>query len=293
MKQVSFTAKDKKLGQGGKGLPIPTNANQIQMAAGEDAQDRTDAELKELPLRDASQVDVQFPTAAHIDSQKGDALLAAKVDLARATQTARGEGALPGVTDFGILQAKDSDFQRLIDIREKELNVQFEQWFASNFDKMDVTHKATARKLFGKFYEDRLQNLDKNLETTRKIARLKITGPQTKEDLYLLYAQEAGLIDTKYLDNLLHPERAIKEVMAQNRQIKFRRGLFNPKRFIRGDAGGHSRASNAAQAVGRTASPAASGYGVDGTPFSAVGNVSATQEVYNTNFQNTLDMINQ
>lgn len=292
MKTVSFQAKDKKLSQGGAGLPIPKNASQIQMPGGPDSTDRTEAELLATPLRDPTAVDEQFPTAAHIDSKPGDALLAAKVDLAAKTAEAV-PGGLPGVTPFGVLQAKDSDFQRLIDIREKELNVQFERWFAVNFDKMDVTHKAAARELFGKFYEDRLKNLDTNIELTRKIARLKVTGPQTKEDLYLLYALEAGLIDTAYLDNLLHPERAISKQKEEVRQARFRRGLFNPKRFVRGDNGGFNRGDVAKEAVGRNFDIPAASFGVNGTAFSVVGDVDESEEIMNTNFEKTLDMINK
>lgn len=292
MKTVSFQAKDKKLKQGGAGLPIPKNANQIQMPGGKDATDRTDEELAATPLRDPTAVDEQFPTAAHIESKPEDVLLAAKVDLAAQTEAAK-PGGLPGVTPFGVLQAKDSDFQRLIDIREKELNVQFEKWFASNFDKMDVTHKAVARELFGKFYEDRLKNLDTNLELTRRIARLKITGAQTKEDLELLYAMEAGLVDTDYLDNLLHPERVIQAEKEERRQARFRRGLFNPKRFIRGDNGGFKRGETAKLATGRSFDIPAASFGVGGTAFSAVGDVDDTEELNNTNFDKTLDMLNK
>lgn len=292
MKTVSFQAKDKKLKQGGAGLPIPKNANQIQMPGGKDATDRTDEELAATPLRDPTAVDEQFPTAAHIESKPEDVLLAAKVDLAAQTEAAK-PGGLPGVTPFGVLQAKDSDFQRLIDIREKELNVQFEKWFASNFDKMDVTHKAVARELFGKFYEDRLKNLDTNLELTRRIARLKITGAQTKEDLELLYAMEAGLVDTDYLDNLLHPERVIQAEKEERRQARFRRGLFNPKRFIRGDNGGFKRGETAKLATGRSFDIPAASFGVGGTAFSAVGDVDDTEELDNTNFDKTLDMLNK
>lgn len=299
MKTVTFKAKDKKLKQGGKGLPIPENANQIQMPGGNNATDRTDAELEATAIRDPTAVDVQFPTAAHIEKpNKDDLLLAAKLDLSKANQAAQAnvpanQRPMPGVTPFGVMQAKDSDFQRLIEIREKELNVQFEKWFASNFDKMDVTHKATARELFSKFYEDRLKNLDTNLEQTRKIARLKITGPQTKEDLYLLYALEAGLIDTAYLDNLLHPERAIEQQKEFVRQTRFRRGLFNPRRFIRGDPGSFIRSDNARLATGRAVAPSAARFGVDGNAFSAVGNVTEVEEQMNTNFDKTLEMINQ
>jgi hypothetical protein len=292
MKTVTFQAKDKKLGAGGKGLPIPKNADQIAMAGGKDATERTEQELADTPLRDAGAVDEQFPTATHIESDPRDPMLALKAELVEDNMKEKGPGALPGVTPFGILQAKDSDFQRLIEIREKELEKQFEQWFATNFDRMDPTHKAMARQLFGKFYQDRLNNLDTNLETTKRIARLKITGPQTKEDLYLMYAMEAGLVDTDYLDNLLHPERVARNQNDEARQANYRRGLFNPKRFVRGDWGLKNRQNNATAVLGRNANRigGTSGFGVGGSPFTVQGNVSEQGEKQ-TNFRKTLSML--
>lgn len=292
MKTVTFQAKDKKLGAGGKGLPIPKNADQIAMAGGKDATERTEDELANTPLRDPSAVDEQFPTAAHIESDPRDPMLALKAELVEDNMKEKGPGALPGVTPFGILQAKDSDFQRLIEIREKELEKQFEQWFATNFDRMDPTHKAMARQLFGKFYQDRLNNLDTNLETTKRIARLKITGPQTKEDLYLMYAMDAGLIDTDYLDNLLHPEKVARNQNNEARQANYRRGLFNPKRFVRGDWGLKNRKNNAMAVLGRNADRIGGtfGFGVGGSPFTVQGNVSEQGEKQ-TNFRKTLSML--
>lgn len=294
MKTVTFQAKDKKLGAGGKGLPIPKNADQIAMAGGKDATERTEDELADTRLRDPSAVDEQFPTAAHIESDKRDPMLALKAELVednlKAQEQAGSDKPLPGVTPFGVLQAKDSDFQRLIEIREKELEKQFEQWFATNFDRMDPTHKAMARQLFGKFYQDRLNNLDTNLETTKRIARLKITGPQTKEDLYLMYAMEAGLIDTDYLDNLLHPEKVARNQNDEARQANYRRGLFNPKRFVRGDWGLKNREVNAKAVLGRNNPGSTFGFGVGGSPFTVQGNVSAQGEKQ-TNFRKTLSML--
>lgn len=270
------------LGAGGKGLPIPANANQIAMAAGPDATDRTQQELAATNIRQPNTVDEQFPTAALQSSDPRDPMMKTKMELeaiGRAQQTASGVTApLPGATPLGLMVAQDSDFQRLIDIREKELEMQFEQWFASNFDKMDPTHKAMARKLYEKFYNDRLSNLDQNLETTRRLARMKIAGIQSVEDLKLAYAAESGQIDTDYLDNLLHPERVARNQNEQARQAAFVRGIFNPKRFVRGDWGPNTRVVNSMKYSGRnTASPAAL-FGVNGDPFSVVGNVNADQE---------------
>lgn len=290
MRTVSFKAKDKSKG----GIPEQKNANQIAMAAGKDAEERDQDEFQEVPLYSKEDVDEQFPTAAHQDSKPGDKLLAMKAELGAANEAAQkaadpNKKPLPGVTPLGVMMAKDSDFQRLIEIREKELELRFEQWFASNFDKMDPAHKAMARDTYAKFYNDRLRNLDTNLEQTRRLARLAITGPETKEDLYLMYAKDAGLIDTAYLDNLLHPEKVRENQDKIDRQTNFRRGLFSPKRFLRG-ASDKFRSGNSADANNRSFAAPASLFGVDGEPFSAMGNVTAVEEK-KTNFQGTLGML--
>ena len=291
MRTVSFKAKDKSKG----GIPEQKNANQIVMAAGEDASERDQKEFEETPLYSKDDVDEQFPTAAFQDSKPDDKLLAMKAELGKANEAAQAAAdpdkkPLPGVTPFGVMMAKDSDFQRLIEIREKELELRFEQWFASNFDKMDPAHKAMARDTYQKFYNDRLKNLDTNLEQTRRLARLAITGPQTKEDLYLMFAKDSGLIDTAYLDNLLHPEKVEDETKAKTRQTNFRRGLFSPKRFLRG-ASHEPREQMSRATNNRSLAAPAAFFGVDGVPFSAMGDVDADQEK-NSNFQGTLGMLN-
>lgn len=270
------------IGAGGKGLPIPANANQIAMAAGPNATERTQAEFQALPVRAPNTVDEQFPTAGLQSSDARDPMMKTKMELeavGRANQQASNVTApLPGATPLGLMVAQDSDFQRLIDIREKELEKQFEQWFATNFDKMDPTHKAMARKLYEKFYNDRLRNLDTNLEMTRRLARSKITGIQTKEDLKLAYAAESGMIDTDYLENLLHPEKVARNQQEAARQAAFVRGIFNPKRFVRGDWGPNQRPDNSKKILNRTAASPAALFGVDGNPFSVIGDVSSAQE---------------
>lgn len=122
------------IGAGGKGLPIPANANQLAMAAGPNATERTQAEFQGLPVRAPNTVDEQFPTAALQSSDPRDPMMKTKMELeaaGRANQQASNVAApLPGATPLGLMVAQDSDFQRLIDIREKELEKQFEQWFA-------------------------------------------------------------------------------------------------------------------------------------------------------------------
>jgi hypothetical protein len=296
---VKFEAKKKgkvedRLGAGGKGLPIPKNANQIALAAGPDATDRKN--LSTIPLRSKEAVDEQFPTAGQQSEDKEDILLAEKMELqaeGMRQQKAANPNAtpVPGVTPFGILQASESDFVRLQKIREKELELQFEQWFASNYDKMGPEQKALARKLYYKFYQDRLHNADTNMDLIAKLVKLKITGPKDRDDLLLLFAAETGLIDTNYAENILHPERAARAQDKAARQNNFNRGLFSQRRLLRGDWGGDKRENNSMGFTGRnTAAPGAT-FGVGDNPFSAAGPGLTARTEQNSNFANTLKML--
>jgi hypothetical protein len=102
--------------------------NQMVLGGKPDGSSRTKAELEAIPLRDANAVDEQFPTSGLVNrDNKRDELMNAKIAL---------QGAAPGVTPFGQLIAKDSDFQWLQQKREQEEYANFQVWFAQNFDKM-------------------------------------------------------------------------------------------------------------------------------------------------------------
>ncbi len=282
---------EKKLGAGGKGLPIPKNANQIAMAAGPEGADRDN--LEEIPLRDRTAVDEQFPIANEPSKDKNQVRLTQKLELQQQgmqmQKDANVANPVPGVTPMGILHATDSDFAALEKMREHELELQFEQWFASNYDKMGPEQKEYARSMFGHFYSKRLKNLEYNLSLLGRLARIKIEGIKTKQDLLLQYAAEAGFIDTDYIENILHPERAARAQVAAERQKNFRRGWLNPRRLLRGDWGGDSRIANSMKFTGREMPAPAASFGVDGEPFGVV-DVDQSEEQL-PNFAKTMNAV--
>jgi hypothetical protein len=240
--------------------------NQITLAGGKDGADRTQEKLDATPLRKRDEVDEQFPTAALAMPQEEDALMAEKLELQ--------DEARPGVTVFGQLTAKDSDFLWLRGKREQEAEALFQQWFATNFDHMSPEQKAMARELWPEFYAQRIQLLKKQVALQERIAKLKILGIQDREDVLLQYAIEAGYIDSDPLEHILHPERARNAQDAVERQKRFQRGLLNPRRLPRGDWGTQARGLNAKDLTGRAAGPASwAGTTHDGkdVPFSAIG----------------------
>ena len=272
---MSATTQDKKVlrfkedGKGKNEIPTTVAPNAVQMGGSPTGGERTDAELEAVPLRSRVDTDEQFATDALTKEDPRDAVMTAKQELSANT---------PGYTPFGQLIAKDSDFEWLRSKREAEAEANFQQWFASNFDRASPEQKELARSLWPDFYQQRLNLLEKEINLQRRIARLKVTGIQTKEDLLLQYALESGFIDGDGLNNILHPEKVRNRQEDAQRQARFVRGLFNPKRLPRGDWGDESRAVNSSAVLGRTAVPPSARFGTGNRPFSAIGSPNNNQE---------------
>jgi len=262
----------------------------IVQPAGKDGGPRSAAEFGNTPLRDMKATAEQHPADF---SRKGDA----KEDTRQTTKLELQDTAsAPGVTPFGVLQATDKDFDWLKSLREHEAEVNYDAWFASWFDSASPAQKEIALKLDPGFYARRTKLLDEDLALARKVVRLKIFGPQSRDDVILQYAIEAGFVDGDRIENLLHPERAQKAQQADVNQKRYRRGLLNPRRFPRGDWGQRKRETNAQSILGKEESafgptPAYRlGTGTDAKPigFSAVGPVDNMSEAL-PNFSNQLE----
>lgn len=238
-KLVQFEAADKTKGKDDK-IPTAVAPDAVAMPGGKDGETRAEAEFNQTPLRSREATDEQFPTEKLTRSDKGDVVQSMKIEL----------GDESGVTPFGQLIASDSDFKWLQKKRDQEAEANFQAWFAQNFDKMSPEQKKMARELWPDFYQQRLELLDKDLDLMRRLARQNITGIQTKEDLLLQYAVEAGYIDGDRLSNLMHPEKAAANRSKQQRQTAYVRGLLNPKRL---PGANHfvDRNANAQTATGR------------------------------------------
>lgn len=214
--------------------------NQVVLPVGADGKVRERTELENVPLRDPKTTDEQFPTSGFVNRRnERDEVMTAKLAL-------QNEEALPGVTPFGMLIAKDSDFKWLQEKREQEEYANFQLWFAQNFDKMSPEQKKIARELFPQFYSERLQQLKRTVDLQARIARLKLMGIQNRDDLLLQYAIESGYIDSDPLEAILHPERN-----AGIPEANYVRGIFNPRRLLKGDWGLSPRKHNASAILGR------------------------------------------
>jgi hypothetical protein len=162
----------------------------------------------------------QYPTDGLSGADERDRLQQIKMSLQTNT---------PGITPYGRMTFKDEDAYWLLKKEEAAKAAAFEEWFARQFDRASPAQKKLARETFPRFYQQRLETLDRNLETLRKVARLRIQGPKTSEDVALMFAADNGLLPMATLENILHPERVNLPAAQQ-----FQRGLFNPNSWFLG-----------------------------------------------------------
>lgn len=244
-KGVTFKESD---GNGAKGksvtIPVDHAPNAIAMGSKPDGTTRSNSDFEKLPIRTG--IDEQFPTDALTHEDPRDALMEMKQGLQTDGQ--------PGVTPLGIMQAKDSDFEYLLEKEMLALEADFQQWFAAYFDKASPEEKAWAREAFPRFYAQRLALLKKDISQMEKLAELNLMGIRTEEDLYLAFAKERGLIQTDRLENLMHPELASATQAVNYRNSRYVRGLLSARARPRGDWGTNSRAFNAQSATGKNSS---------------------------------------
>lgn len=235
-------------------------------------------DVDKIPLRDPASTAEQFP-ADYSDPDARDRIMTEKIALSDEK----------GMTKFGQLIASDGDFNWLDKKREAEAYANFSLWFAESFDKMSPEQKATAKKLFPQFYAERKKMLKKNVALTEKLAELKLFGPETADDLKLLYATEAGYLDTNPMENILHPERAAAAASKAAAQSRFARGLLNPNRMPRQDTMS-SRATNSdAWRGGRPIQ--ANTTDPSGPPFSALGYTLGVSNPANQNMPGFKDQM--
>jgi hypothetical protein len=107
--------------------------------------------------------------------------------------------------------------------QEKEL-LNFEAFLQDYFDLTNPIHQKLLKELYPNYFERRLDVIRESLTLQEKLARLKLFGPQTKEDIFFIYAIING--DIKIPDTLVFDLDKGTSTTTQ-----FNRGFFNVKRW--------------------------------------------------------------
>jgi hypothetical protein len=108
--------------------------------------------------------------------------------------------------------------------RENELQVAaFEKFIRDRFNVNDPHDARIIRELWPTYFEKRLKEVDNHLEIQRRIARIKLMGVLTTEDLMFLYAiaSQKIKIPTTPAFNL-----------AADAEQRLQRGMLNPRRRV-------------------------------------------------------------
>ncbi len=177
--------------------------------------------LANVPPRSRDIMDEQFPTDRLDAKDERDKIMDAKMRL-----TVPGQ---PGVTPFGKMTLSDADLKWLEKKQKAVEAANFQQWFATWFDRANPADKAKARKLCPNFYTQREDLLKRQCHNLFDVAKIKLNGIESYSDLLKQYELETGRLDVGPLKHLLNPEDDPEKLNAQG---KFRRGLLSPWRVF-------------------------------------------------------------
>lgn len=125
---------------------------------------------------------------------------------------------VPTEDDINVLLRKD---------QEKEL-LNFESFIQNYFDLSNPIHQKLVRELYPNYFERRLDVIRETLSLQERIAKIKLLGMQTKEDVFFVYGVMNG--DIRIPDQVVFNLDAADRKAAEN----FKRGFFNVKKWTQG-----------------------------------------------------------
>lgn len=122
---------------------------------------------------------------------------------------------VPTEDDINVLLRKD---------QEKEL-LNFETFIQEYFDLSNPIHQKLVRELYPNYFERRLDVIRETLSLQERVAKIKLLGMQTKEDVFFVYGLMNG--------DITLPEEVVFNL--DKKQIdpttRFVRGAFNYKKW--------------------------------------------------------------
>lgn len=124
----------------------------------------------------------------------------------------------PTEDDINVIVRKDQE-QRLVG---------FEAFLETFFDLKNPQHQKILNDVYPQYFDRRLEIINDNLKLQEKMARLKLYGPQTQEDIFFLFGLWQGDIEIPTELASALDARAFNE-------DKYSRGMFNAKKWARPD----------------------------------------------------------
>lgn len=109
----------------------------------------------------------------------------------RAQLVNQNDGQVPGV---GLAVAGDDYFNYAQRKREEAMMYEFYQYIMSQADLSKPESAAWWFEHFPWMKDWRLEEIDRQAEVQKKLAKIQITGPQTEEDWMVLYLKQQGIL---------------------------------------------------------------------------------------------------
>lgn len=94
---------------------------------------------------------------------------------------------------FGVKLERD-DVEFLEQKRAEELQFKFDEWLTRRINLDDPANQRWVQEIYPEFYDRRERFIDDKINLEAALAKIKLRGVKGKEDLQLLYAVNAGLV---------------------------------------------------------------------------------------------------
>jgi hypothetical protein len=125
----------------------------------------------------------------------------------------------------------DEDVSSILRKRAQFEVAKQEDWFQNSwsFNSSDPNKQRWAQTVFPEYFARREQVIDEQTVLQNQLAKIKLRGPRSREDIDLLYAIDMGLVDPS--------NTAIWNLTGDNMNAAFtrRRGVFSPRRIKIGE----------------------------------------------------------
>jgi hypothetical protein len=172
-----------------------------------------------------------------------------------------------GNTPFGQLTYTDEVGRWLEDKAEKTEEANFDAWFGANFNKSNLADRQIAQSLNPKYYSEREKFMRERTEAALRLKLIQLRGPQSEDDMYMLYLVETGRVELPEDWDRIGPVLT-GPMNNANEEQKFKDRLFRlPRITSQFERARNARGNQANGAFGNVNAAGASAFNWQGGQF--------------------------
>lgn len=128
----------------------------------------------------------------------------------------------------------DEEVNAVQDKMIKDAEMNFDDWFSTvwDFESDNPTMQRWAQEINPEYFKRREDEIDNKAEIQKRIAKLKLYGPRSDQDIRLMFAISTGGLNTEYINTPLHAGTAAGGGLGSG--AHYQRGLWSPMQAITG-----------------------------------------------------------